>query len=81
MLPTILPGSFVVIKEAPSYQIDDIVAFTQESGRLQKTIVHRIIDETEQGFVIKGDNNARKDAGFPTADDIRGKVLLWLVLL
>ena len=75
MLPTILPGSFIVIKEASSYQIDDIVAFTQKSGRLQKTVVHRIIDETEQGFVIKGDNNARKDVGFPTADDIRGKVL------
>jgi signal peptidase len=75
MLPTILPGSMVIIKEAPSYQIDDIVAFTQREGSAQKIVVHRIIDETEDGFVIKGDNNPKKDPGFPKIDDIRGKVL------
>ena len=75
MLPTILPGSMVVIKEASSYHIDDIVAWEQRSGRLSHIVVHRIIDKTDQGFVIKGDNNQNKDAGFPTSDDILGKVI------
>lgn len=75
MLPTILPGSFVITKEAPLYEIDDIVAFLQKEGGLKKIVVHRIIDETPQGFTIKGDNNPRKDPGFPTEDVILGKVV------
>ena len=75
MLPTILPGSLVIIQESPEYQIDDIVAYEQKEGRYKKIIVHRIIDETEQGFVIQGDNNPRKDSGFPTEDVIIGEVL------
>ena len=75
MLPTILPGSFVITKEAPLYEIDDIVAFLQKEGGLKKIVVHRIIDETPQGFSIKGDNNPRKDPGYHTEDVILGKVV------
>ena len=75
MLPTILPGSFVIIKESPPYQIGDIIAFVQREGSAQKTIVHRIIGEDERGFVIQGDNNPKKDPGFPTEDDILGRVI------
>ena len=75
MLPTILPGSLVVAKAAPEYFIGDIVAYEQSEGSGSKMIVHRIIDVTEQGFVIQGDNNPKKDAGYPTEDVILGKVL------
>lgn len=75
MLPTILPGSFVIIKESPPYQIGDIVAWVQREGTAQKTIVHRIVGVEERGFVIKGDNNEKKDPGHPTEDDIVGRVV------
>jgi len=75
MLPTIQPGSMVVAKEAPSYGTDDIVAYQWKQGSATKNIVHRIIDETDNGFVIKGDNNPRKDPGFYTEDDILGTVI------
>ena len=75
MLPTILPGSLVVAKSAPEYYIGDIVAYEQREGSASKMIVHRIIDETDQGFVIQGDNNPKKDVGYPTEDVILGKVL------
>ena len=75
MLPTILPGSLVVAKEAPEYQIDDIVAYEQKERGASKVIVHRIIDVHEQGFIIQGDNNPRKDVGYPAEDVILGKVL------
>src|SRR3989344_1114929 len=75
MLPTILPGSFVVIKDSPPYQIGDIVAWVQREGTAQKTIVHRIIGEEERGFIIQGDNNPKKDPGFPTEEDIIGRVV------
>ena len=75
MLPHILPGSMVVAKEAPSYGVNDIVAYQWKQGSATKNIVHRIIEETDNGFVIKGDNNPRKDPGFYTEDDILGTVI------
>lgn len=76
MLPTILPGSLVIIKQAAPYQIDDIVAYFLKEGRAAKIVVHRIMDETPRGFVIQGDNNPKKDKGYPTEDNIIGKVVL-----
>ena len=76
MLPTIQPGSLVITKKSPQYQIEDIVSFTQEESGVKKIIVHRIIDETDKGFAIKGDNNHNKDPGYPTYADINGKVIL-----
>ena len=75
MLPTITDGSLVITKKSPPYQIDDIVSFTLKEDNIKRIVVHRIIDETENGFVIKGDNNEAKDSGFPTENDIRGKVI------
>ena len=76
MLPTILPGSLVIAQAQLEYQIDDIVAFSQREGIAQRIVVHRIIDETERGFIIKGDNNPKKDPGFHTSDIILGRVVL-----
>ena len=64
MLPTILPGSFIITKQESSYNVDDIVAFYLRGGNLQKIVVHRIIDDTEYGFKIQGDNNKDPDPGF-----------------
>jgi len=75
MLPTILPGSLVVSKQAPEYHIGDIVAYEQREGDLSKVIVHRIIDVTDRGFIIQGDNNPSKDVGYPTEAVILGKVM------
>ena len=75
MVPTILPGSIVIVKETPPYQIDDIVAFTSRERSGQRIIVHRIIDETDRGFVIKGDNNPKKDPGYFPPRFIIGKAI------
>ena len=75
MLPTIQPGSLVITKKSPEYHIDEIVSFVQKEGGRKKVVVHRIIDETDKGFVMMGDNNARKDPGFHTSDDINGEVI------
>jgi len=75
MLPTILPGSLVIIKKQPTYQIDDIVSYILSEDTASKNVVHRIIEETEDGFVIKGDNNPKQDIGLHTSDVINGKVI------
>ena len=75
MLPTIVPGSLIIAKEAPEYYVDDIVAFEMDVGGVgEKNVVHRIIEDTPKGFVIKGDNNSKKDSGYYTKADIFGKV-------
>ncbi len=75
MLPTILPGSLVVAKAAPEYGVGDIVAYELREGGASKIIVHRIMEVTDNGFVIQGDNNPKKDIGFPGEDVILGTVL------
>lgn len=83
MLPTILPGSLVITKSVSSYQLDDIVSYNlveDISGfgvggdAVERIVIHRIIEETEDGFLIKGDNNRNIDPGTYTEDEIRGKV-------
>ncbi len=75
MLPTITPGSFVISQKQPSYEIDDIVAFYQREGRASKIIVHRIVEDTERGFRMKGDNNPSVDTGFYKKDQVIGKIV------
>jgi len=75
MLPAILPGSLVVAKTAPDYYVDDIVAYEADYSGAKRIVVHRIIEERQNGFVIQGDNNPKKDVGLQTEDAILGKVL------
>lgn len=75
MLPTIESGSFAVTKKALDYNVDDIVAYIQKEENFSKTIVHRIIKNEGNGFIIKGDNNRQNDPGIVMRDQIIGKVL------
>jgi len=54
MLPTMEPGSLVFVKKQPQYEISEIVAFTDSTG---KHIVHRIIENSDERIVTQGDNN------------------------
>jgi signal peptidase len=83
MLPTIEPGSFVIIKSKPTYEIGDIVSYSTEkySDFGGRTIVHRIIKETPEGFVIKGDNNPKPDPGIIPSSAIRGEAVAFTPFL
>ncbi len=83
MLPTIEPGSFIITKEKQSYAVDDIVSYStsKKSAFQGRTIVHRIIEKTDEGFIIKGDNNKRPDPGIVKPDVIRGEVVLFTPFL
>ncbi len=76
MFPTILPGSVVIAKNAPPYQIDDIVAYSLKERGVERVVVHRIIAEGKSGFTIQGDNNPKPDSGFHTEDSFLGRVVL-----
>jgi len=79
MLPTIEPGSFVVIKEQESYEVGDIVSYsTEKNSPFQgRNVVHRIIEERPEGFIFKGDNNPKKDPELVSRDHIMGEVVFF----
>ncbi len=72
MLPTIQPGSLVIVKPQELYQNGEIIAFENSGGT---KIVHRIIEINDDTFVTQGDNNSFKDAPI-TQDVIIGKSAL-----
>ena len=77
MLPTILPGSFIILQQAPPYEVGDIVAFNMVYGSSRKIVVHRIIEETDNGkWIMQGDNNEKRDAGYYTEEDVIGELRL-----
>lgn len=78
MLPTIEPGSIVITKKVPDYYIDDIVSYTQSEEGIEKVVVHRIIDEADDGFIIRGDNNRKNDPGTVPPETIHGKAIFWI---
>lgn len=76
MLPTIQPGSFVVMRTETQYTVGDVVGFKYSEKDSSKNIVHRIIEKTDSGFVTKGDNNKHRDPGVASLESVAGKVFL-----
>ena len=74
MEPTIKTYQLVlsVPVTADEVSVNDIVTYTSPSGL---RIIHRIIDITDEGFVFKGDNNAKSDENIVKADQIGYKVI------
>jgi len=68
-------GDLVLLREAKNYSIGDIVAYSHPDIG---TVFHRIIGETADGFVMKGDNNPWTDSYVPNNADILGKY--WIKL-
>jgi signal peptidase I len=79
MMPTIEPGSFVILRVQESYEVGDIVGYTtpKQSVFQGRNVVHRIIEEGDRGFRIQGDNNPKPDPGFVTEDKIIGEVVFF----
>lgn len=73
MAPTFLQGDLALAYDvAPD--IGDVVIYRAPVDGL--TVIHRIVDETPDGWVLLGDNNPQIDPWTPTDEDIVGKVVL-----
>ena len=70
MEPTLSVNDFVFIQKADTYKINDIVVY--QSG--EKLIIHRIIAETDDGFITKGDANNVSDPAIES-EQIKGKLV------
>ena len=73
MEPEFYPGDIVITKHKNKTDINlnDIVTFRDKDGVI---ITHRIIEETPQGYITKGDNNNVEDAEMITVNNIIGEV-------
>lgn len=74
MEPRLHAGDLTLVRRAESYRVGDAVAYRSE--HLDATLLHRIIEEGPDGFVLQGDNNDFVDPDRPGADAIVGK--LWI---
>jgi len=70
MLPIFAKGDLVLLRQAPFYQVGDIVAYRYPTIG---PVIHRIVAEKIDRFVLQGDNNSWLDAYEPTEDEILGK--------
>lgn len=75
MSPAIKTGSIVAVKPASSYNIGDVITFKKGQGE-ENILTHRIIGQTEQGFITQGDANNVVDANPVRKEAILGKVVL-----
>lgn len=73
MEPEFYPGDLVITqhKDKANIKINDIVTFIDNEGVI---ITHRIIEETDQGYITKGDNNNVNDADVLKEENIIGEV-------
>ena len=73
MNPKLHAGDLVVLRQASSYQVGDVVAY--HNLQLGRLVLHRIVGEVGGHYVFKGDNNSFLDAYHPTKDQLVGR--LW----
>ncbi len=70
MYPTIESGTFVVVKPEQEYFLGDIIAFGNEDNR---NVIHRIVEQTDEGFITKGDNNQKIDPKVVPLENVVGR--------
>lgn len=76
MEPTIKAGDSIIFKKTSygSLEVGDIIVYRSQSGDTKGMyIVHRIVEETEEGFVMRGDNNVSNDPEVITKSMYVGK--------
>ena len=73
MEPAIKTGAILLTKSASTYSAGDVITFSV-NGNTDKLITHRIVEETQEGFVTKGDANEENDSWVVKDEEIIGKM-------
>jgi len=75
MEPTIMAGDSIIFKKTSydSCEVGDIIIYKSQAGETKGLyIVHRIVEITDEGFVVKGDNNTVNDDELVTEEMLIG---------
>lgn len=76
MLPHFHLGDLVVMREADTYRVGDVIAYRVPDGDVGGglVVVHRIVGgDAQHGFVTRGDNREFDDSWHPKPSDIVGR--------
>ncbi len=73
MEPTIKVNDMVIVHTRKEYREKDVVMYLDSYGDYT---THRIVGETENGFILQGDNNDSPDSAPVAKDKIVGAVVL-----
>ena len=76
MEPVYHTGDLVIVRNADLYSVGDIVTYWDPL--LGRYVIHRIISQTLDRFILKGDHNTWFDSYQPTTQEIIGKAWLYL---
>jgi len=75
MEPLYQPGDLVIVHRATGYQVDDIITYLHPDIG---PVIHRIIGQQGDHFILKGDHNTWTDSFLPASKDIIGKAWIHL---
>ena len=79
MLPNLHRGDLLAVYGTNDYEAEDIAIYQRPGTKF--TIVHRIKEITDEGYVFKGDNNPTPDPYIVKREQIIGKVAFAVPLL
>ena len=74
----IMPGEYVLFQKTSFEQVDeeDVIVYKSKSGDMKGNyIIHRVIEEYDDYFITKGDNNPLPDEEHITSDMVIGKYI------
>jgi signal peptidase I len=75
MQPLYLQGDLVIVHRAAEYQVGDIVTYHHPDIG---PVIHRIIGQQADQYILKGDHNTWTDSFLPKKTDIIGKAWIHL---
>lgn len=76
MEPTVTRGSLVFVQETGEYGPGDVVTFVAD----ERVVTHRIVTETDEGYVTRGDANTAADRWRVSERQVVGEVVLSIPL-
>ena len=79
MEPVLYSGDLIILTSPKDIKVTDVVIYQRPD--ISETIIHRIIEERDGGYIIKGDNNPIPDPGIVRRNQIIGKVIYAVPLL
>lgn len=78
MTPAFQRGDLVLVRQQADYQVGEAVAYHHP---LIGLVFHRIVDQQDSGFILKGDHNTWNDSYQPAKSEVVGRLWLKVPLL
>ena len=73
MEPSMHNGDLAILRQSQEFQIGDVILYHHPK---LGPVIHRIIGDEDNRYLLQGDNNGWEDSYRPTASEITGKLSL-----